>query len=198
MKVTQVLPQSERDLLAVLIGDELKGRVKSLHKGGWTLQAISQAFTPPKQRSTLHSWTKAKVKPMTTPPVPLLLTTPVTSLIPSLATPPLVSRSSSSSSSIHHLPTAENSDLAPRAKKDYRMFDDKAPKLTPAVRNRIIKIAPIARRYRSKANPNGSYRIANDELTEIVKNQYARGVSIRELSLAAGVTYRAMARRLGK
>jgi hypothetical protein len=78
------------------------------------------------------------------------------------------------------------------------MYDTEAPVLSKSVHNRIAKIAPIARRYRSKANPNGAYKEANDELTSIVKEQYARGVSIRELCLAAGVTYRAMARRLGR
>lgn len=78
------------------------------------------------------------------------------------------------------------------------MYDTKAPVLSKTVHNRIAKIAPIARRYRAKANPNGIYKEANDELTNIAKEQYARGVSIRELSLAAGVTYRAMARRLGR
>jgi hypothetical protein len=78
------------------------------------------------------------------------------------------------------------------------MYDTEAPVLSKSVHNRIAKIAPVARRYRSKANPNGVYREANDELTSIVKEQYARGVSIRELCLAAGVTYRAMARRLGR
>ena len=178
----QVLPHSEREFLAVLKGDELKGRVKSLHKAGWTLQAISQAFTPPKQRSTLHSWTQTKAKPVLSPPLPPL---------------PLASSSSfSSSSSISTLPTAENSDLSQT--RAYRMYDTDAPVLSKSVHNRIAKIAPVARRYRSKANPNGAYKEANDELTSIVKEQYARGVSIRELCLAAGVTYRAMARRLGR
>ena len=186
--IKQVLPESEREFLAVLKGDELKGRVKSLHKAGWTLQAISQAFTPPKQRSTLHSWTQSKARPVLSPPLPLV--------------------SSSSSSSKSTLPTAEksastsdqNSDLnSDRSQtRSYRMYDTEAPVLSKSVHNRIAKIAPIARRYRSKANPNGAYKEANDELTSIVKEQYARGVSIRELCLAAGVTYRAMARRLGR
>lgn len=188
--IKQLLPESERHFLAVLKGDELKGRVKSLHKAGWTLQAISQAFTPPKQRSTLHSWTQSKAKPVLSPPLPLV--------------------SSSSSSSISTLPTAQkmnsdqNSDLnsdrspAQNQTRSYRMYDTEAPVLSKSVHNRIAKIAPVARRYRSKANPNGVYREANDELTRIVKEQYARGVSIRELCLAAGVTYRAMARRLGR
>ena len=186
--IKQLLPESEREFLAVLKGDELKGRVKSLHKAGWTLQAISQAFTPPKQRSTLHSWTQSKAKPVLSPPLPLV--------------------SSSSSSSISTLPTAQNSDLnsdrnsdlssAQKSTRSYRMYDTEAPILSKSVHNRIAKIAPVARRYRSKANPNGVYREANDELTSIVKEQYARGVSIRELCLAAGVTYRAMARRLGR
>jgi lambda repressor-like predicted transcriptional regulator len=40
--------------------------------------------------------------------------------------------------------------------------------------------------------------MANDELTELCASLHRSGVSVRELSQAAGVTYRAMARRLGR
>jgi hypothetical protein len=39
---------------------------------------------------------------------------------------------------------------------------------------------------------------ANEELTIICTRLYESNVTVRELSAAAGVTYRAMARRLGK
>jgi hypothetical protein len=51
--------------------------------------------------------------------------------------------------------------------------------------------------YRARANPSGKYAIANNELTSLCKDLYQRGASIKELALAAGVTYRAMARRVG-
>jgi lambda repressor-like predicted transcriptional regulator len=40
--------------------------------------------------------------------------------------------------------------------------------------------------------------LANSELTHITASLHATGVPVRELANAAGVTYRAMARRLGK
>jgi hypothetical protein len=45
---------------------------------------------------------------------------------------------------------------------------------------------------------NAPVAIANTELGQICLDLYAKNVTVRELAAAAGVTYRAMARRLGK
>jgi DNA-binding Xre family transcriptional regulator len=45
---------------------------------------------------------------------------------------------------------------------------------------------------------NAPAAIANAELEKICRELNARNVSVKELAEAAGVTYRAMARRLGK
>lgn len=65
-------------------------------------------------------------------------------------------------------------------------------------KRKIRELAPVARRYRARANPSGVFARANDDLTAIAVDLYNRGASIRELAVAAGVTYRAMARRVGR
>lgn len=68
--------------------------------------------------------------------------------------------------------------------------------LEPDERSRISSLAPVARRYRARANPRGEIALSNAELTEICTRAHSRGVSIPELAAAAGVTYKAMERRV--
>jgi hypothetical protein len=176
----QVLPQSERDFLAVLIGNELKARVKALSEGGWSLGAIAEAFVPPKQRSSVRVWATGKTQPRPDhPPIPI---------------PPSPSPSSTSKKNKTTLPAAEK---IRRARREHNPSTP-SKALTPAVKETIQRLAPLARQYRARANPNGTYAQANAELTELCKDLYFKqGLSVRELSNAAGVTYRAMARRIG-
>jgi hypothetical protein len=170
----QVLPQDECLYLRGLSGTALRARVQELNTAGWSLAAIGNAFDPPRGRSTVRSWT-----------VP-----PTQSLTPSR---PIPSPSSSLSSSL--IAAAENNTPP---KRERRVYTPSSPALAAAEKDRIKVVAPLARRYRARANPNGVYASANDELTSIARNAYLRGVAISELAAAAGVTYRAMARRLGK
>lgn len=62
----------------------------------------------------------------------------------------------------------------------------------------IDDLAPVARKYRAGMHPNHRASTANQDLTELVTRLHATGVGVQELATAAGVTYRAMARRLGK
>jgi hypothetical protein len=73
-----------------------------------------------------------------------------------------------------------------------------SPGISGADRSRIEQLSPLARRYRSKMTPNSPQALANDELTIICTRLYESNVPVRELAEVAGVTYRAMARRLGK
>ena len=52
----QPLPLSEVNLLNSLDYDHAVLRVKQLFDEGWTLQAIGDAFTPPKGRSSVKAW----------------------------------------------------------------------------------------------------------------------------------------------
>jgi hypothetical protein len=73
-----------------------------------------------------------------------------------------------------------------------------SPGIQPDERALIQRIAPIARRFRAKVSSNDSTRVANDQLTAICLRLYYSGVSVTELADAAGVTYRAMVKRLKK
>ena len=70
--------------------------------------------------------------------------------------------------------------------------------LTPDEEEKIQNLAPIARRYRASMSPLHAAARANDQLSEIVRACYSRGTSISDLARAAGVSHRAMAKRLGK
>lgn len=73
-----------------------------------------------------------------------------------------------------------------------------SPGISPDELARIEQLSPLARRYRSKMTDDAPQAIANLSLTEICLSLYEKNVTVRELAAAAGVTYRAMARRLGK
>lgn len=60
----------------------------------------------------------------------------------------------------------------------------------------IRTLAPLARRHRPRTSPGNRYRVANEDLTRLTRSLYSRGASIPELAEAAGVTYRAMYRRV--
>ena len=74
----------------------------------------------------------------------------------------------------------------------------KSPGIDPATRERIDYLAPLARRYRAKMGAGTTEAHANRELTELCMFLVGENVTVRELAEAAGVTYRAMARRLGR
>jgi hypothetical protein len=179
------LPFSERQYLSNLKGDELRARACVLHDAGWSLASIAEAFDPPRQRSTVRAWVLSRTPPShTQPPIPSL-----TSFSPS----------SSAYSTIGTAESWSSSSPAPlRTRARRRIYDPENPKVPAGQRNKISQLAPLARRYRSRTSPNGTYARANQELTMICVSLYRSGASIRELSLAAGVTYRAMARRIGR
>lgn len=60
----------------------------------------------------------------------------------------------------------------------------------------IQELAPIARSYRAKMASTSAAAVANDRLTAICILEYQRGVAIKDLARAAGVTYRAMYKRI--
>lgn len=62
----------------------------------------------------------------------------------------------------------------------------------------IQRLAPIARKYRAKLAPNHPATQANQGLTLICRALHADGVTITELATAAGVTYRAMSKRIAR
>lgn len=178
----QRLPESERAYLSSLTSSSLiRDRARDLCAHGWSLAAVADAFSPPKTRSSIRAWALSTV-----PPVPH-------------NHPPIPASPLSSSSSL--ITAGEKSDFAADTRKTIkrrRVYDPANPKISSTQKKKISSLAPLARRYRARTSPNGTYARANQELTELCKDLYRTGASVRELSKAAGVTYRAMARRIGK
>ncbi len=155
----QSLPASESEVLNKLFDDELATRLTQLFNAGWTLQAMGDAFTPKRCRSTVRSWMVRRhdISPLDFPPIPL-----------------------------------------PKAPRGYVSRRPVSPGISPDDLSRIKALAPLARTYRSKMDAHGPQAVANHSLTEICLSLSERNVTVKELAEAAGVTYRAMARRLGR
>jgi hypothetical protein len=86
----------------------------------------------------------------------------------------------------------------PKPPKGYQPKKPKSPGIPKETQERLRYLAPLARYYRSgmaSTSLNGS---ANEEMNEIVLDLYNKNVKIAEIAKAAGVTNRAIARRLGK
>lgn len=71
-----------------------------------------------------------------------------------------------------------------------------SPKVPEDMKQHIQELSVLSRRYRAKTSPDSPLALANRELTEIALSLYHRGVPAAEIAKAAGVTYRAMARRI--
>lgn len=172
------LPSEEVEVLVRCSGDVLRARVQALREAGWTLASIADAWTPPKQRSSIR----------------LLATTPTKTPLPIVSSPPSDSDSSSLTAAERKNPTTT---AARRHRRARRFYTEESPKIPKDDARTLKRLAPLARRYRARANPNGAYAVANTELTGLCIVLYRNGVSVQELAATAGVTYRAMARRLG-
>ena len=68
--------------------------------------------------------------------------------------------------------------------------------MTPAEKSRVFHLAPVARRFRASMSPAHPAALANAELSDLVVRLYRDNVPIRDLATVAGVSYRAMARRI--
>jgi hypothetical protein len=71
-----------------------------------------------------------------------------------------------------------------------------APKVPPDMRPRLRELAQISRRYRAKTPPGSTTAQANKELTQLAVQLHKHGVPTSDIAAAAGLTYRAVARRI--
>jgi hypothetical protein len=78
----------------------------------------------------------------------------------------------------------------------YEKRTPKSPGIPQGTLEIIQELAPLARNYRSRMATTATSAVANDRLTALCILQNQNGVSIRELAEAAGVTYRAMYKRI--
>jgi hypothetical protein len=99
-----------------------------------------------------------------------------------------------------HTPSFTEQELPrPRYKaRGYVLRRPKSPGIDSVTLRYIEELAPVARRYRAKMSPSSAEAKANSALTDVCIQLIDEKVTVRELSEAAGVTYRAMARRLGR
>jgi len=86
----------------------------------------------------------------------------------------------------------------PTARPAHKSAPTTHPGIPEATVSRIRELAPLARHYRSRTASTSTAARANTELTALCLSLHASGVTTAELARAAGVTYRAMARRLGR
>ncbi len=86
----------------------------------------------------------------------------------------------------------------PKAPRGYVSRRPISPGISSDDLLRIKALAPIARTYRSKMDSHSPQAVANDSLTELCRSLSERNVTVKQLAEAAEVTYRAMARRLGR
>jgi hypothetical protein len=73
-----------------------------------------------------------------------------------------------------------------------------SPGVPQDMKSRIKNLAEMARRYRAKTPSDSPIAQANEELTTISRTLRSMGVPTQALADAAGVSYRAMARRISK
>lgn len=151
--------------------EDLCLRVRDLSNAGWTFQSIADAFDPPRRRSTVRSWVIRGERIMQERPH---LAVHVSSIAAQpVPTPPV---------------------KKPRGVKNR----PKSPGIPHDTQLQIARLAPVARRFRAGTQPRSASFSANSELSDLAATLYAQGVTVSELARAAGVTYRAMKRRVDR
>lgn len=73
-----------------------------------------------------------------------------------------------------------------------------SPKVPPDLRPRLRELSNLSRRYRARTPQGSPCALANQELTKLAISLHERGVPTSDIAAAAGVSYRAMARRIEK
>jgi len=71
-----------------------------------------------------------------------------------------------------------------------------SPGISEEAAKEVKRLAPLARGFRAKMSQTSAAAVANRRLTDISKKLYENGVGIREIAETAGVTYRAMYKRI--
>jgi hypothetical protein len=175
------VPAAERELLATLSGRDLHARLRALSDAGWSLSSLAEALDPPRPRTTIRSWITSL------PPLP----------------PPLQHQPSAPlKEHFQHSPPVPSPHAPPTSAHDtvsVRRFSSPRRSrmgIAQATAARLAELAPVARRHRPRTSPTNPARVANESLTRLTRELYSRGASIPELAEAAGVTYRAMRRRV--
>ena len=78
----------------------------------------------------------------------------------------------------------------------YQKRRPESPGISAFDLDQIRSLAPLARQFRAKMSKTSAHAVANARLTELCIRLHSEGVGITELAKAAGVTYRAMYKRV--
>lgn len=174
------MPPAERELLASLSGRDLHMRLRDLFEAGWSLSSLAEALPTPRPRTTIRSWITS-LPPLPPTPTPLTSAPLKEALLPPVPSPFAAAAPAPTSAHVRRF-------SSPRRSRRLG--------LDSSTREKISSLAPLARRHRPRTSPRNPARLANESLTRITRDLYDRGASIPELAEAAGVTYRAMSRRV--
>lgn len=89
-------------------------------------------------------------------------------------------------------------DLTRTSKPPYQRKKPISPGISLEDQQRLAHLAPIARQYRSGMSSTSLYFEANQEFDKLIRELSASNVTTAEIARASNVTFRAIARRLGK
>ena len=73
-----------------------------------------------------------------------------------------------------------------------------SPQIPKTKAEELARLAALARNCRAKTPSSSPYRVANNQLTELVTALYLKGVPVNSIARAAKVSSRAMFRRVSK
>lgn len=73
-----------------------------------------------------------------------------------------------------------------------------SPSVTPETAAKLRSLSLQARRYRARTADGNKFAVANREFTDLVKQLRSEGVPAVDIAEAAGISYRAVARRASK
>ena len=162
----QKLPPKEVEYLNSIPKESVIYRVKMLFDEGWPLDAIGESFARKRPRSTVRSWVLRAEENWDSDACLFFVDAPI-------PTP--------------KLKTEENG---------YQKVRPESPGIKPDILEQIHYLSPLARTYRSRMSSTSAPAVANERLTKLCKDLHGKNVPIKELAEAAGVTYRAMYKRI--
>ena len=162
----QKLPPKEVEYLNNLPKEVVIYRVKMLFDAGWSLDSIGESFQRKRPRSTVRSWVLRADEDWDSDVCLLFADAPIP--VPKLKT----------------------------EQGGYKKVRPESPGIKPDLMEQIHYLAPLARTYRSRMSSTSAAAVANERLTKLCKDLHANNVPIKELAEAAGVTYRAMYKRV--
>ncbi len=73
-----------------------------------------------------------------------------------------------------------------------------SPSVTPEVAKQLRELSLQARRYRARTSSTNKFAVANEQFTKLVKELRSQGIPAVDIAEAAGISYRAVARRAAK